>query len=215
MKKSKVVYVSRNSSSIGNSAPLILSLRYTSQNPAECEVSIAHITAGLPNSIHKISLGDAAYFDVSDSECFEVRLVDISSVGAKFFINQVASRSILVDVADTDSVDNDAFSSAELQQIADSLDKLRLNLAQSSEFNSKQLELINDKLKEIKDTSHRLGRKDWTNYAIAVLSNLCIAAAFSDKAYAIFVASVKDAFMWLSDKAPTLFQLKELIPNVG
>ena len=176
---------------------LIISIPNKTTN--QCDVSIGYV--GMPNSTHKMKVGDNAFFETPTDGTFEVRLVKISAYHGHFLVSRISPRSGLTAGIATDDVNNKSFSSSELERVVESISQLKSNLARSSAFQREQLDLIDRKLSDIEAASQRLGRKDWITYVVGALTSLCTTAAFSDEARKTLFISANEAFRWLFESS--------------
>ena len=118
---------------------LIISIPNKTTN--QCDVSIGYV--GMPNSTHKMKVGDNAFFETPTDGTFEVRLVKISAYHGHFLVSRISPRSGLTAGIATDDVNNKSFSSSELERVVESISQLKSNLARSSAFQREQLDLRN------------------------------------------------------------------------
>lgn len=104
----------------------------------------------------------------------------------------------------SDDPNNSPFSPAEHDQIARSVETMKVKLSRTDVFSAEQVDLISRKLDEIQDASQRLGRKDWKNYVAAALTGVCTTAALSEEARITLFNAANAAFDWLFAGALTL-----------
>ena len=195
------ISVSERGSTKVENTKLIISIQKIihSMHTTECDVLIGCV--GMPNSTHKMQVGDYVFFETTTDGTFEVRLMSIETGLGYFLVSQISPRSGLTAGIATDDVNNKSFSSSELERVVESISQLKSNLGQSSVFQKEQLDLIDRKLSEIEAASQRLGRKDWITYVAGALTSLCTTAAFSDEARKTLFISANEAFRWLFESA--------------
>lgn len=151
---------------------------------------------GLPNLEVTLSLGGAALFETPDG-LFEVRLMKVSVKGADILISQIAPRPGIFGGLVDQEPDNSHFTPEELGKIGTSLEQIRFAMSQRRDVTPEQLSYISRKLDEMKAASERLGRKDWMNWVLGVLTSVVVVAAFQpDVARALFKAT-STALSWL------------------
>ena len=199
MKQSTITILENNSAGV-DFANLIVSVRQTLGT--ECEVVVGY--PGLPSVVKDLLTGDAVLFETPIDGVLEVRVMSQSSNRAEFLVSQVSPRPGFAGALVSDDPNNSPFSSNELEQIAESIKKLKIELDQSELFLAEQLDLVTRKLDEIQAASQRLGRKDWIHYVGGALTSLCITAAFTPEARNGLFESVNAAFEWLFSNALNL-----------
>jgi hypothetical protein len=172
---------------------LIISARRTSSERVDIVVG----RPGLPNVEKSLKTGEAVLFETPDTGLFEVRLLAGYATQAEFLVSQISPRpGIAGGLVDQDA-SNSAFTPAELAKIAESLDRIRLELSARSDVTPEQLDLISRKLDEMQTASERLGRKDWMNYAVGTLTSLAITAAFDREVARALFQAAGTALSWL------------------
>ncbi|MEW8355838.1 MAG: hypothetical protein AB2665_18705 [Candidatus Thiodiazotropha sp.] len=198
--KQQTVKLSEKTSSTIDSSGIIVSARTT--YGSHCDIVIGY--PGLPNVVKQMHVGDAVLYETPAEGVIEVRALSMNSVSVELLISYVSPRlGISAGFIDEDP-NNSPFTSNELRQIEDSIEKAKLELAHNKEIEEKELEIISRKLDEIQSASNRLGRKDWINYVAGSMTSLAISAAFSpDTTKAVFI-SINKAFSWLFDNALVL-----------
>jgi hypothetical protein len=150
--------------------------------------------------------GDIVLFESPNDGMFEVRLLTHNYTGAEFLISQISPRPGLVGGFVSDDPNNSPFSSDELARIAESVTQIRFKLDQLDTFLPEQIALVNRKLDEIEAAATRLGRKDWINYVVGVLTSISVSAAFTPEASKALFSSVGTAFEWLLNNAIIMLQ---------
>ena len=198
MKQARITVKERNSKQVGI-ANLIVSVRYINHSNHCCEVTVG--CPGLPNAVQTMYTGDAILFETPSDGIVEARMMSHNAVEAEFLVTQVSPRLGISGGVVSDDPNNSAFSLAELDQIENSIKTIKTDLANSTDYSSEQLNLINRKLEEIQDASKRLGRKDWINYVAGSLTSLCISAAFAPEKTKELFKIVNNAFSWLLNNA--------------
>ena len=76
-------------------------------------------------------------------------------------------------------IGNEPFTAQQVDQIAESLKKIREYLELELDLDVQQKTLVNEKLDYLLEASKRQGRKDWLHTSIGVIFTLAIALAFS------------------------------------
>ncbi len=194
------VSVSDNNSAEVDFADLIVTVRQATGR--RCEVLVGY--PGLPSVVRDMFTGDAVLFETPNDGVLEVRVMSQNITGAEFLVSQVSPRPGFAGGLVSDDPNNSPFSSNELEQIAESIKKLKVELDQPELFLPEQLDLVTRKLDEIQAASQRLGRKDWINYVAGALTSMCVSAAFTPEARNALFKSVNAAFEWLLSTALNL-----------
>jgi hypothetical protein len=110
--------------------------------------------------------------------------------------------SLLTDVRSGD--DNSPFSVGEQKRIADDIEQIKRHLAAMSSFTALQLEGINSRLDEMQESSTRLGRKDWKNYALGVVTSIILTYGLTgDTAKEVFRIT-GELLKWIFHTTPLL-----------
>lgn len=185
--------VTERSSTLGQLGGLVLSARSTNSIMVELVVG----RPGMPNVEQELRVGDAILFETPDTGVLEVRVLATMPSQAKLLVSQVSPRPGITGGFVDEDTNNSPFMPSELAQVRDSLESIKFAMGQRPDVAPEQLALISRKLDEIQAASERLGRKDWINSVIGILTNLTVAAAFnSDIRTALFRAAGK-ALSWL------------------
>ena len=194
MKYSSIVvskYSSSKSKDIGN---LVVSVREKYDD--SCDVVIGY--PGLPNVIQRMNIGDTILFETPSDGVMEVRLFKIRT-DVEFLITQISPRLGIIGGFIDDDPNNTPFTSSEFVQVADSINRIQHDINLIQNITPGQLNLIERKLKDIKDACQRLGRKDWINYVAGALTSMCVSASFAPDTTKALFKIVSSAFKWLFD----------------
>ena len=70
-------------------------------------------------------------------------------------------------------------------------------MANRPDVKPEQFRHLEEKLKEMRSASERLGRKDWVNYAIGTLTSIVVTAAFDPSAAKALLQTAGTALGWL------------------
>jgi hypothetical protein len=110
----------------------------------------------------------------------------------------------LLEAAVGTSDDNSEFSEAEKQKIVVALAEIREFIATGNALSQEQLTVLDDRVRYLQDSANRLGRKDWINVALGVLTSLVLQLALpGDPARDVFRFAVK-ALEWVMQGAAPL-----------
>ncbi len=176
---------------------LILSVRET--HSTRCVVVIG--CPGLPNVIEDMRVGDAVLFETHNEGIFEIRVLSMDVHDVQLLISHISPRLGIVGGFIDDDPNNTPFTSIELDKIAESIKRIRADVDKIQDVTPEQINIISRKLSDIQDSSQRFGRKDWINYVVGTLTNLCVAAAFAPETSKALFKAVNSAFRWLFDNA--------------
>lgn len=100
--------------------------------------------------------------------------------------------------------DNSPFSKEEQNRIAANIEQIKSHLAMMGSFTVQQLTGINDRLDQMQEASERLGRKDWKNYALGVITTVILSNGLNgDTAKEVFRISVQ-VLKWVFHVIPLL-----------
>jgi hypothetical protein len=90
----------------------------------------------------------------------------------------VAQETALPKGASSPSLDNRPFTSAECSHIHAKLDEIKSYILEGQQFAAEQAETVEREFAYLKESSERLGRKDWLTSFLGVLMSLVIGFAF-------------------------------------
>ena len=109
---------------------------------------------------------------------FEIRVLLLYSTGVTLLVTRLSPQPGIAAGYVDQNPENTPFSENELDQIASSLDDIKIAMAHRDDVKPEQLRYLEEKLREMREASERLGRKDWINYAVGTLTSVVITAAF-------------------------------------
>jgi hypothetical protein len=90
----------------------------------------------------------------------------------------VAEEPALPKAASSSSLDNRPFTPAEQNLIAAKLDDIKAYLVEGQQFATEKFETIEREINHLKESSQRLGRKDWLNSLLGSLVGQAISLGF-------------------------------------
>lgn len=177
--------------SLGN---LVLSARFARTG----SVGLVIGCPGIQNLERELRIGDAVLVETPAAGVLEVRILRTDAGHADILVSRITPRPSLAGWSVCEDLCNAPFSQNELVQVKESLLGIQDTMSQYGEASAEQLDLLSRKLDQIQSAAERLGRQDWIFFMFAVLVNLVIQAAFSDKAGRALFEAVAHAFEWLS-----------------
>lgn len=197
----EIIEVRANDSEHMDSTGLVLTVRLALGSESDIVVGFP----GLPNEKRRVYTGDALLYE-TPMGTFDIRVLSQSSAKVRFLVTQLSPTPSIAGAFSSADPNNTRFSSAELEQIALSIEDVKEKLSSQPAIHPEQIDLIHKKLDEIRDASTRLGRKDWINYTAGAITSACASAAFApDVTKSIFLA-LNSAFSWLFSSAILLLK---------
>ena len=190
--KTQTIEVLGNNSGQLDSMGLILTVRNALGNESDIVVGFP----GLTNATRRAYTGDALLYETPVGT-FDIRILYQNSTKVRFLVTQLSPTPGIGAAFDFSDPTNRQFTPEERERIASSLENAKLELASTPTISRAQIDLIHQKLDEIKEASTRLGRKDWINYTIGALTSMCSSAAFAPDVTKNIFPSVNSAFSWL------------------
>ncbi|MEP6833417.1 MAG: hypothetical protein ABJB74_08480 [Gemmatimonas sp.] len=101
-------------------------------------------------------------------------------------------------------VSEEVFTRDERLRIATSVGQIQSFAAKTLKKDRDRLAFIEDRLQYIVESSERLGRKDWMNLTIGVLTNIAVGAALAPDAAREFLQIAASALGWVFQGLPLL-----------
>lgn len=160
---------------------------------------------GLPNITEWLHAGDTVLFQ-APSGVFEVRVKTLNYERVSFYVTHLSRTPGIAAGFSAEDLGNSKFTTPELDRIRESIDRVRLALATDADIAREKVELLNRKLDEMAEASTRLGRKDWLNYAVGLISSVCVAAAFTPGMIKTVFLTINAEFEWLFTSATMLLE---------
>lgn len=77
------------------------------------------------------------------------------------------------------SEDNSTFTTEERGRLAETLGRVEEQIRSSQQLSKEQTQVLHKSFQLMRETSERMGRKDWQLYALGTLTSLAISAAFA------------------------------------
>ncbi|AZF22433.1 hypothetical protein [Pseudomonas sp. R3-52-08] len=195
------VDVEKNNSTEVGSTELMLSVR--TAFGAESDVVVGY--SGLNNQKYRLHTGDAVLYE-TPAGTFDIRVITQTQDKVKFRVTLLSPTLSIAGAFSSKDTNNTAFSESELDKIKASFEQVKTELTSRKDIAQEQIALINEKLDEIVEASHRLGRKDWINYAAGLLTSTCVSAAFTPGLIKTLFLTVNSAFSWLFGGALLLLE---------
>ena len=200
------ISIEENDSGISSDGSIIISIRYVSSDRVECIMG----SPGMSNIEKKMAVGDSVIFENSVSGAYELRLsrisydpmnehtqineypgsVDViltkisSSLGSAIGLGEIEPNNVL-------------FSVEEKQKITSSVEEIKRVTKNNLALQDEVLDLIFRKLDEVNKAANRIGRKDWINYTVGVLTSIIIQASLDRETASAFMKIVNDALGWI------------------
>lgn len=162
---------------------------------------------GLPNDEHNFRVGDALLHQSPDKGIFEVRALVVASNLVRFRITEISPRLGLVGGLTSESDVNNPFSEDELAKIGQSLEEATQQITAAGLLSTDQLRLVAKTIDDLKESSQRLGRKDW----ILVVAG-AVAGSIAD--LGLDVAQAKGILRALSSSLSWVFENARLLGHV-
>jgi hypothetical protein len=101
-----------------------------------------------------------------------------SEIEAPDLWSTIADEKAIVLAAADDKIENELFSSNEQKIISSQLSEIKAYLIQTQDLNEQQAEQVNRRLDYLAEASTRMGRKDWFNLALGVITGIAIQLFF-------------------------------------
>src|SRR5690242_1970377 len=168
---------------------LIISVQETDSST----VSFVVGRTGFPNVVCRdAKLGEVVLFETPDDGIVEVRFYHHQTCGEPVFrIARIApAKGITGGLLDIDP-QNTLFEQGEIARIGESLETVKEAVRQRSDLvRPEQMEFLGRKLDDLAAAATRMGRKDWINLAVGMLTNTIVGAALNpDAAKLLFQAA--------------------------
>lgn len=172
---------------------LIISVKHVGVSDAKVVVG----RPGFPNVQDVLSVGDALLFETHEG-LFEVRIMTMTSFKyVDFLITQISPKpGILGGLVDKDP-NNTVFTDDEIKKITSSIEEIKVSISKMSDITSEQFHFISRKFDEINDASKRLGRKDWMNLVVGILTNTIISLALNQNTAKTMFQVANTALSWV------------------
>ena len=159
---------------------------------------------GLPNDEHVFSIGEALLHQSPDKGIFELRSLIVASNLVKFLITEISPRLGLIGGLTSESDLNTAFSEDELAKVRDSLDGAILAITESDSLSAEQLKLIGKSIDELKDSSRRLGRKDWILVVAGTVAGTIAGLELTADQAKMILRALSSSLSWVFENARLL-----------
>lgn len=175
---------------------LIVSVIRSNATVVHCVVG----RVGFPGVKRELNVGYAVLFETPDEGLFEIRLMHIN-YGAhdsgEFLITRLTpQRGIAAGFIEQDG-SNTLFSEEEVKRIATSIAEVVEAVSARSDLTAEQLDFVVRKLDEMSEAANRLGRRDWTNLAIGMLTNVIVSATLGSDASKFLFHAMSTSLAWL------------------
>ncbi len=155
---------------------------------------------GFPNVVcRNAKVGEAVLFETPDDGIIEVRFYHHQIRDEPVFrIAHVApARGITGGLLDTDP-QNTSFEQAEIARIGECMETVKEAVRQRSDLvRPEQMEFLGRKLDDLAAAATRMGRKDWINLAVGMLTNTIVGAALSSDAAKLVFRAAGAALSWV------------------
>lgn len=102
--------------------------------------------------------------------------------------------------------ENTPFTSDEQERIAVSLNEIKQHLFTTQDLTEEQITILENRLTYLEQAATRLGRNDWINIAVGVLTNIIVAAAFAPGTAQEVLRVAGTVLSWVLRHSPTLLQ---------
>lgn len=202
MNQTKLV-LTNNSSDSPEDSNIIVTVRDTFNQ--KCKLLIGY--PGQLNSEHELFTGDAALYQVSTGETYEIRALSVDYNRVELLITKLASQPILaVSFVNNDPL-NSPFNEDELKRIDADIAIVKARLKNGGTLQIEQLQLINQRLDEIQLAARRMGRKDWALYIGGNVTSICASAAFAPEVTRNIYMTISEALGWVLHTAPNVLLL--------
>jgi hypothetical protein len=185
---------------------LIVSVQDSS--PVFRTISFVVGRTGFPNVVCRdAKIGAAVLFETPDDGIVEVRFYHFQDpMNPVFRIARVTpAGGITGGLVDADP-QNTPFTQAEIARIQECLETVKETVRQRNDLlRPEQMAFLGRKLDDLAAAAHRMGRKDWINLAVGILTNTIVGAALSSDAAKFLFRAAGAALSWLWGNALQLF----------
>jgi hypothetical protein len=175
---------------------LIISL----QDANYSSISFVVGRTGFPNVVRNdAKLGDAVLFETPDDGIVEVRFFHHQKINEPVFrIERVSPTKGIVGGLILSDLQNAPFDQSEIARIGQSISAIKEEVGQRHDLmRGEQIEFLANKLDELAAAATRMGRRDWINLAVGVLTNTIFGAALSSDAAKFLFQAAGAALSWL------------------
>lgn len=191
---SKTLTVNRNSSGFLEELGVLISVLTT--YGTQCDVVVGSPGTRFLTKPTTLRTGGIILCETAIAT-FDVRVLQQTAEQVTFLVTQLIPNFNVASSFLPTEPDNTPFTTAEIEQITESIAQVKLAIAQQVEISAEQLALIHAKLEDIAASSARLGRKDWINNATGLLTSTCVSAAFHPTIPTAIFFAMNSAFSWL------------------
>jgi hypothetical protein len=155
---------------------------------------------GFPNVVcNDAKLGDAVLFETPDDGIVEIRFHHHQEITKPVFrIARVAPAKGIAGGLLTADPQNTAFDQVEIARIGESISAVKQEVSQRTDLmRTEQIEFLGRKLDDLAAATARMGRRDWINLAVGILTNTIVGAALSSDAAKFLLRAAGAALSWL------------------
>jgi hypothetical protein len=192
MKQFKIDVKERHSGLVPESS-LILTVPAIYQR--SCDLIVGY--PGLPNAQKKITLGSVFLFESPNDGLMEIRLLSSYAGNVEILVSTISPNLGVMGGYVEQNQENTKFSEHEIQHIYESLEFVKSELAANKELKEEQYEYLSKKIDEIGNASKRLGKRDWINYVIGVLSSATVSMSLPPEVTKNIFSYFNSSFSWL------------------
>ena len=118
----------------------------------------------------------------------------------------IGQEKALPTAASSANLDNQPFNAAEQKLIATRLDEIKAKLLENQQFSAEQAEFVKERFEYFKDSSTRMGRKDWLNVLYGGLITVIVGVALAPDSARSLLRLAATAFQSLWGMAQGLLQ---------
>lgn len=176
------------------------SLIISVQNSSLSGVDFVIGRTGFPNVTRtEAKLGECVLFETPDDGIIEVRLYHLQYRDKPVFrVTKISPAPGITGGLLDEDIENRPFSQPEAAHVRRSIQSVKDTLLTRQDIvRPEQMEFINRKLDDLAAATDRMGRKDWINFAVGVLSNVIVGAALSPEAAKFLFQMTGSALSWL------------------
>lgn len=154
---------------------------------------------GLPNAYKDLELGETVLFETPDEGLIEIRSLSTSLGQLELLLTIISPKIGMLGGFVESSGENSEFTPDEKAKIVESLEKVKEEIAANERLSAEQVEFLAKKIDDIREASDRLGRKDWINYVVGVVSSAAVSLALTPEATKAVFTLFDSSFTWLFD----------------
>lgn len=187
------IEIQDRTSAIATIGGLIISIIRSDRDSTEILVT----KPGLPPEKRVMTLGDSFLYETPDAGLINICAFKLSTYGPKLLLTLVNPKPGVSASLEPIDVENSKFSPEEIERIRRDVNSIRESMKSNQDLSTAQLDLLSRKLDDIISAADRLGRKDWVMFVGGNLTNICVAAAFSQSGALALIHQANTALGWI------------------